>query len=72
MSENDFEDVNQTFLKNQEQYQQVTSYIDEANELGTAKSALSSALDNMLCQIEPMISSFPSGWGIYCSCPDSM
>lgn len=55
VSENDFKVVNQTFMKNQQQYEQVTSYIDKADELGTAKSALFSALDNMLCQIEPMI-----------------
>ena len=55
VSENDFEDVNQTFMNNQQQYQKVTGYINKANELGTAKSALFSSMDHMLCQIEPMI-----------------
>lgn len=55
VSENDFEDVNQTFMNNQQQYQMVTGYINKANELGTAKSALFSSMDHMLCQIEPMI-----------------
>lgn len=55
VSENDFGDINQTFMKNQQQYQLVTDYIDKANELGTAKSTLFRALDLMLCQIEPMI-----------------
>lgn len=55
VSESDFEEVNQTFMKNQQQYEQVTGYIDEASELGTAKSALFSAMDHMLCQIEPMM-----------------
>ncbi len=54
-SENDFEKVNQTFMNNQQQYHEVTGYIDKANELGTAKSALFSAMDNMLCQIEPIL-----------------
>ena len=55
VSESDFKELNQTFMKNQQQYEQVTSYIEKADELGTAKSALFSALDDMLCQIEPMI-----------------
>lgn len=55
VSESDFNAVNQTFLKNREQYEQVTGYIEKADELGTAKSALFSALDDMLCQIEPMM-----------------
>lgn len=55
VSESDFKEVNETFMKNQQQYEQVTSYIDKADELGTAKSALFSALDDMLCQIEPMM-----------------
>ena len=55
VSESDFKEVNQTFMKNQQQYEQVTGYIDKADELGTAKSALFSALDDMLCQIEPMM-----------------
>lgn len=55
VSERDFEDVNQTFLKSRQQYELVTGYIDKANELGTAKSALFGALDHMLCQIEPLI-----------------
>ncbi len=55
VSESDFNAVNQTFMKNQEQYAQVTDYIDKADELGTAKSALFSAMDDMLCQIEPMM-----------------
>lgn len=55
VSESDFKGVNQTFMKNQQQYEQVTGYIDKADQLGTAKSALFSAMDDMLCQIEPMI-----------------
>lgn len=55
VSENDFREVNRTFMKNQQQYEQVTGYIDKADELGTAKSTLFSAMDDMLCQIEPMI-----------------
>ncbi len=55
VSESDFKGVNQTFMANQQQYEQVTSYIDKADELGTAKSALFSAMDHMLCQIEPMV-----------------
>lgn len=55
VSESDFKEVNQTFMKNQQQYEQVTGYIDKADQLGTAKSALFSAMDDMLCQIEPMI-----------------
>lgn len=55
VSESDFEEVNQTFMKNQQQYEQVTGYIDKAAELGTAKSTLFSAMDHMLCQIEPMM-----------------
>ena len=47
--------LNQTFEKNQQQYNLVTGYIDQANELGTAKSALFSDMDNMVCQIEPMM-----------------
>ena len=55
VSESDFREVNQTFMRNQQQYEQVTGYIDKADELGTAKSTLFSAMDDMLCQIEPMI-----------------
>lgn len=55
VSQNDFEEVNQTFMKNQQQYQLVTGYIDKANDLGTAKSTLFTALDHMLCQIAPML-----------------
>lgn len=55
VSESDFQEVNQTFMKNQQQYEQVTGYIDKADELGTAKGTLFSAMDDMLCQIEPMM-----------------
>lgn len=55
VSEHDFEEVNQTFMNNQQQYQKVTGYINKADELGTAKSALFSSMDHMLSQIEPMI-----------------
>lgn len=54
-SENELRMLNQTFEKNQQQYNLVTGYIDQANELGTAKSALFSDMDNMVCQIEPMM-----------------
>lgn len=55
VSENDFKEVNRTFMENQQQYEQVTGYIEKANELGTAKSTLFGAMDDMLCQIEPMV-----------------
>lgn len=42
-------------MKNRQQYEQVTGYIDKTDEPDTVKSALFSAMDDMFCQIEPMI-----------------
>lgn len=38
-----------------QQYQDVLSHIDHASSLGTTKSAMFEDIDNMLCQVEPII-----------------
>ncbi len=50
--------VNEFFLRTQKQYEKVVKNIEQANRLGTTKSAMFEDMDNMLSQIPPIIDEF--------------
>lgn len=50
--------VNEFFYRTQKQYEKVVKNIEQANRLGTTKSAMFEDMDNMLSQIPPMIDEF--------------
>ncbi len=51
--------VNEFFDRTQQQYREVVKHIENANRLGTTKSAMFEDMDNMLSQIPPIIQEFP-------------
>ena len=59
-SERELKEVSYSFEKSEQQYQELMSHIAKANELGTTKSTLFENIDNMLSQINPMISEMES------------
>ncbi len=52
--------IGQFFDEIKEQYRDVVSHIDRANNLGTTKSAMFEDMDNMLSQIAPIIDDYNS------------
>lgn len=48
-------EVGRSFDRMEDQYQNVLHHIDRVSELGTTKSTMFESMDNMLCQIVPMI-----------------
>ncbi len=61
VSEKEFAEVSRGFERTEQQYQRVNGHIEKANELGTTKSAIFGDLDNMLCQIEPLVKELERG-----------
>ncbi len=47
--------VHEFFFRTKKQYEEVVRHIDQANKLGTTKSAMFEDMDNMISQIRPMI-----------------
>ena len=47
--------VHEFFFRTKKQYEEVVKHIDQANKLGTTKSAMFEDMDNMISQIRPMI-----------------
>lgn len=50
--------VNTFFDKTKDQYKEVMNHINRASRLGTTKSAMFEDVDNMLCQIQPIINEY--------------
>lgn len=50
--------VNSFFDKTKDQYKEVMNHINRASRLGTTKSAMFEDVDNMLCQIQPIINEY--------------
>ena len=49
------QEVKQSFMDTEAQYQEVVKHIDKANDLGTTKSSVFENMDHMLCQVAPII-----------------
>lgn len=47
--------VHEFFFRTKKQYEEVVKHIDQANKLGTTKSAMFEDMDNMISQIMPII-----------------
>ena len=55
-SEKELNEVSHSFEQTEQQYQELMGHIARANDLGTTKGALFEDMDNMISQIDPMVS----------------
>ena len=56
VSEKELNEVSSFFERTEQQYQELMEHIAKANDLGTTKGALFEDMDNMISQIDPIVS----------------